>query len=105
CSNIGAGKFNCRYLEEDQTIPEGYNYTFFACPYEIGERTLCQGLAGCNLAGVCSSCGVYELQIGTNEVIGECSYFRVCAGGGVDADCTNLGYGKLTCYFPESDED
>ena len=107
CTNLGYGTFNFNCLDEEevQHAPEGYNnYTYWTCFYEMGGRALCAGVGDCNTLGFpCSSCGVYEVQIDTNEVVGACSYCNLCAGGGIDAECMNIGYGKFNCYFPEDE--
>ena len=103
CTNIATGKFNCAYLDEEPQIPGGYDYNIWMCPYTEGKRSVCAGFTDCNLVGICSKCGVYELNVDTNEIIGECSSCNVCASGGFEADCSNIGYGKFNCYFPEDE--
>lgn len=63
---------------------------------------MCIGYEDCSLAGY-SECGVHEVELNTNEILGDCSYCNVCKVGGIDADCTNIGYQKFNCYFPEDE--
>jgi hypothetical protein len=75
------------------------NYTIWIKSNLYGEKGFYFG-ALCNPLGLrfCSNsdCGVYEVNVVTNEVIGKCTSCKICHGGdGIDADCTNIGSGKF----------
>ena len=73
----------------------------WACLADIGEeRTLCQGVRECNGIKNCSSCGFYETQRETGEIIEACSSCHQCTSGiGYESDCSNIGFGKFHCMF------
>lgn len=59
------------------------NYTIRIRPSEYGGRAYYYG-AKCNAFGTaCSGCGLYEVNLFMNEVIGTCSTCNVCAGHAV----------------------
>ena len=107
CSNLGVGVMGAYTCGDDYEAPliphelESSSFDLWECTYRIGGRKLCTGYKDCDFYGACSICEMYEVKIETNDVMDQCSHCRVCNAGGVDADCTNIGYSSSICHFPE----